>query len=320
MIEIAKECRTRYNCIFFGYADTFSHLIVQEGFEFRRMEPWLSERDIARLWKIDRMERPGNPFSVKQLRERVSGELLLYEELNPVAVVMGFTLSATISCRAAGIPLVCVMPFSYTAPFFKAKLAVFPESLDLPLLRRIPDRIQRRFMSYWGLHTRLWAGPFRRVAREYGILGLDRTMDLFQGDHNLVATVPELTGVRELPPGWRYVGPIYAKLPGELPEEIKSLPRDLPLIYFAMGSSARQDLLVKILNCFEGMPYRIVSPMKFHLEKLGLKLPENVQLYDWLPAHKVNPLADLAIIHGGGGNRPDGVSFGETFHRYRAPT
>ena len=42
MVEIAKAVREHFHCIFFGYSDKFSHLITEAGFEFKRMEPWLT--------------------------------------------------------------------------------------------------------------------------------------------------------------------------------------------------------------------------------------------------------------------------------------
>jgi UDP:flavonoid glycosyltransferase YjiC (YdhE family) len=313
MIEIAKRCRHKFRCIFFGYADTFAYLIEQEGFEFRRMEPWLSEADIEHLWQVDRMEKWGDPFSSEQLATRVQGEVQLFNEWKPAAVVIGFTLSVTISARVAGIPLIYVMPFSYTEPFFAAKLADVPELFDVPLTRLFPEKMRKNIVSYWGLHTKMWMKPFRTVAESYGLNGFVRTIDIYQGDYNLVASAAELTGVEQLPPRWKYVGPIFAKLRGDVPDEIEQMPRDQPIIYLAMGSSANLEILEKVLRSFAGLPYRVICPMKFHLQHSRIEVPRNVHLFDWLPAHKVNPLVDLAIIHGGEGTVQTACMSGKPF-------
>ena len=82
--------------------------------------------------------------------------------------------------------------------------------------------------------------------------------------------------------------------------EIAAIPRDKPLIYFAMGSSGTPEIVAKILQSFEGKPYHVIAPVKFQLGLVsGVRVPENVFVTDWVPALQVNKLADLAVIHGG---------------------
>jgi UDP:flavonoid glycosyltransferase YjiC (YdhE family) len=229
----------------------------------------------------------------------VKSECALYAELKPAAVVIGFTLSVYLSARSAKVPLVYVMPFPLTRPFLQAGLAEWPDAFDLPLLNLIPKSARDRWTNRWLLKTRLWTGPFRRVAAELDLPLPEALVDLYEGDFNLVTDIPELTGVPKLPPDWQYIGPIFARLPGEVPAEIMDLPR--PWIYCAMGSSANREILKTVLEGFAELPYAVVAPVQTHLQGMNLRLPQNVHVYDWLPAHKVNPLADLAVIHGGQG-------------------
>lgn len=67
-----------------------------------------------------------------------------------------------------------------------------------------------------------------------------------------------------------------------------------------MGSSGTPEIVGKILESFEGKPYRVIAPIKFQLDQLPrLRIPSNVVMTNWLPALKVNKLADLSLIHGG---------------------
>ena len=85
-----------------------------------------------------------------------------------------------------------------------------------------------------------------------------------------------------------------------MPEEIKNVPRDKPLIYFAMGSSGTREIVARIIESFEGRPYRVIAPVKFHLSQVPkVRIPSNVLVTDWVPALEVNKMADLAVIHGG---------------------
>jgi UDP:flavonoid glycosyltransferase YjiC (YdhE family) len=114
-----------------------------------------------------------------------------------------------------------------------------------------------------------------------------------------VAEPAEFTGVK-LPEDYYYTGPLIARQNFPIPDDVKNIPHDKPIICFAMGSSGTPEIIAKIVESFEGKPYRVIAPVKFHLDKVpGVKIPSNVLATDWLPAHKVNKLADLSLIHGG---------------------
>jgi len=80
---------------------------------------------------------------------------------------------------------------------------------------------------------------------------------------------------------------------------VLDLPRDRPIVYFAMGSSGRVEIIAKIITGFAGKPYRVIAPVKNLLEKHPVQVPENVLVTEWLPADKANRLADISVIHGG---------------------
>ena len=313
MIEIARESQGIFHCVFFGYCDVYSHLIEQAGFEFRRMSPWLTEDKIEHLWKVDRMESFSDPFTESELRERVESEVALYRELKPVAIVIGFTLSVTISARVSQIPLVYVLPFPLTRPFLEAGLATFPDEFDHPFLRMFSGRFLDRVTNDWLKNTKLWIRPFQRVSKHYGIKPINRLVDIYEGDFNLVTDIQELAGVKDLPENWHFVGPIFAHLEGEIPSELLHLSHEQPVIYCAMGSSANRDILKTVIESFDDTPYTVIAPIKAHIQNLRISIPKNVLVYDWLPAPKVNPLADIAVIHGGQGTVQTACSAGTPF-------
>ncbi len=85
-----------------------------------------------------------------------------------------------------------------------------------------------------------------------------------------------------------------------MPEKITEIPRDRPLIYFAMGSSGTRGSVARIIESFEGKPYRVIAPVKFQLAQVpNVRIPSNVVVTDWVPALQVNRMADLTVIHGG---------------------
>jgi len=121
---------------------------------------------------------------------------------------------------------------------------------------------------------------------------------LWEGDYNLLAEPEEFCEL-ELPPTYHYIGPLIGRLDSPIPEDILNLPKDKPIIYFAMGSSGQPEVIAKIVEGFTGKPYRVIAPVKSLLRNLDVKVPSNVIVTDWLPAHKVNPMADISVIHGG---------------------
>ena len=313
LIEIAKESRATFHCVFFGYSDIYSYLIEEAGFEFRRMRPWLTKEKVEHLWKVDRMEIFDDPFTETELTQRVESEIALYQELTPVAIVIGFTLSVTISARASKIPLVYVLPFPLTRPFLDANLSTFPDEFDYPFLRMIPERFLDNLTNQWLKNTKLWIKPFQRVARHYGVPPIKRLVDIYEGDFNLVTDIPALTGVNDLPENWHYVGPIFAHLAGDVPAELTNLTHEHPVIYCAMGSSANREILKTVIESFEHTPYTVIAPIKSHIQDYKISVPKNVLVYDWLPAPKVNPLADIAVIHGGQGTVQTACAAGTPF-------
>jgi UDP:flavonoid glycosyltransferase YjiC (YdhE family) len=176
---------------------------------------------------------------------------------------------------------------------------------------------------------------------------------MLETGYALLSDIPEFVRIGKVPDRYHFVGPFITRLEGEIPDEILNMPKDLPIVYFAMGSSGKQEIVKKILEGFAGKPYRVIAPVKHLLEGkrsggdyfntesvedgpvektdvrgadttnriskrnpelarqmaeemmsqkgMSVDIPENVLVTGWLPAHKVNPLASVSIIHGGQG-------------------
>lgn len=312
MIEVAKSCRDRFEPIFMGYGGEFTRLITEAGFACHGLSPSLTPEKVHYLWRIDRMEAFGDPFTQDEIRARVSSELELYRVVKPAVIVIGFTLSVYLSARIAEVPLVAVTPLSFTRPFFEAGLGRFPDQFRRGPLALLPSRIADAAMSRWALHTKAWIGPINRVAKEYRHPGFGTLLESWEADRMLVADIPEVTGVGQLPNGWSYIGPIFAKLPGALPPEVLATTNRHPMIYCAMGSSANAEVARTVIGAFVGSRFTVVAPMRAHLGQEFDGHP-NLVLTAWLPALEANELADLALIHGGHGTVQTACAAGTPF-------
>jgi len=300
-IAIAKAIAGDFHCHFSSYGGAFETLIEKEGFPLTRLEPRLTPEKIERLYAIDQARWIGPSHSVDFVRQMVRSELALYESLQPAAVVTGMNPSTCISCPTAQIPLVWVIQ-SGIAMNTAARLGKLKnvDMLDVAPIRWLPDslRVKLSEMILNGVFA-FAAKSFNQVAVEYGLEPFRCVEDLFWRGYDLLTAEPPGFSDLPLPPNAHLIGPLITRLNVPLPDEALNLPRDLPIVYFAMGSSGQADVIARIIAGFAGKPYRVIAPVKNLLDKRSVQIPDNVLVTGWLPAHKANLLADISVIHGG---------------------
>ncbi len=303
MVEIAKVARRTFDPIFLSYdgAGRNHDYIQKHGFRVVRLEPQLDEAAVERFWRADRMESWTEDFFTEDdLARRVESELALYATYRPVAVVTGFCLSVVVSARAAKVPLVWIAQSTWLDEY-SGRFAQWPDFADWAPLRIIPegirDAVARKLVPFG---YSLWARGLNRVGSRYGLPEI-RGSGLFEGEHTLFAEpegFSELSIPERLAGRARFVGPLLGSLDLPVPEEVQRMPRDQPIVYFAMGSSGIEPVVVEILKAFEGQPFRVIAPVG-NLLKDRADAPPNVVVTGWLPAEKVNPLASVSVLHGG---------------------
>lgn len=300
MIEIARACQSRFQIVFMAYGGMFEELIRNEGFVLREMAPRLTSEKIDHFYKVYKAEKIDPLFTVDELMERVNNEITLFNEVDPAALVTGYCLSTSISTRAVGIPLVSTIQSTWTPAYYEANLGTWPDMVDCSLMRWLPNQPLDRVYSKVSLPVGSFflGANFNKVARKYGVRRL-KSIELWEGDYALLAEPPEFSGLMDLPPHYRYIGPLIARLEREIPPEVLAIPRDQPIIYFAMGSSGNPEIIASIIEGFRSKPYRVIAPVRPLVQKMRIRVPPNVIVTDWLPAHKVNPMADVSVTHGG---------------------
>jgi UDP:flavonoid glycosyltransferase YjiC (YdhE family) len=304
MIEIARAARKHFNVIFASYGGQFEQLIEGEGFLLERMSPRLTQEKLARLRVVlsgETLNTVGY-LSAKELAARVPNEIAFFKEVKPAAVLTGWCLSVTISTRAAGIPFVNVLHSTTVREYYEAGLQSWPDRSDFGLVRwlfRNDEERMNRWVSRLVLKLAASVRAYNAVGPTYGLPKFKNFIDLIEGDHTLLADIPEWVGFPKVRPTLHYIGPLPARIDRPIPDEITSMPRDKPIVYFAMGSSGKPTLVAMILAGFRNKPYRVIAPVRSHIEQMTVDIPENVVVTGFLPAHKVNPMADVSVIHGG---------------------
>lgn len=302
MLEIAKACRGKFNTVFMSYGGEYEHYIREEGFDLVEMEPRLSGKKLARLRKVlagETLNTVGY-LSENELGPRVENEIALFTKIKPAAVLTGWCLSVTVSTRAAGVPFVNVLHSTSITEYYEEGLQSWPDRSDFAVFHWLfPEEKRLRWMNNLVLKLDAPLKPYHAIGKKYHVGPFRNFIELIEGDYTLLADIPELVNLPKLRPNLRHIGPLPFRMDAAVPEEITDMQKDRPIVYFAMGSSGKRSLIKEIIEGFEGKPYEVIAPVAAHIEGMDVKIPPNVLVTGFLPAHKVNPMADISVIHGG---------------------
>ncbi len=301
-IEIAKACQNIFKIIFLSYGGKFESLIEEAGFTLKKMEPRLTEKQLHHVRKAlsgETLNTVGY-FTAQEMEPRIENEIEYFKEMKPACVLTGWCQSVMISTRAAGIPFVNVLHSTSITEYYEAELQTWPDRSNFFFLRWFFSEAQlNRKISNLILKLKLPAQPFNILAKKYGLKEFNNFIEVLEGDYTLLADIPEWVGFPKIRPNVHYIGPLPFRLNAEIPRNITELPTDKPIVYLAMGSSGKPRLIAKIIEGFRDKPYRVIAPVSSHIKEMNLDIPPNVIVTGFLPAHKVNPLADISVIHGG---------------------
>ena len=318
LVEMGQALRKLgQEVVFFSHGGGYEYVALEVGFEVVAVAPTMSPERAAEYMAFNRGER-GNPFRESfftddELAAYVPAEADAFRQARADAVLIGWNLPSYLSAPLAGIPILVQQPGPFTAPFFDKKMGVFQPSL-LGAARRLP---LNWLVNWWLPRTKIWLAPFNRMAQSLGLPQWKSTLDLMAGDLTLVMDAPEILGIPpdELhayrprhprffhrPPVYRYGGPCFARLPGDVPEAIRvhfDTPR--PKLYCAMGVSGSPRVLGEVVEIADNLEIQSVIATTTVLSGREGRASGRVLLTPHVPAHLVNPLADIAITHGGAG-------------------
>lgn len=317
LVEVAKALRRRgCDTPFFSHGGPYEWVAEQAGFEVVRVEPQMGVERAKQYMRFNRGEGlkslRDSFFTYDELKQYVPSEVDAFTNARADAVLIGWNLPSYLSSQLAGIPIIVQQPGPFTAPFFDRKMGVFVPSL-VGWLRHLP---LDWFMNWLAPRMKFWIFPFNQLAEELGLPEYRSTLDFVAGDLTLVMDAPEILGIspQELeryrprhperfrrPPVYRYGGPCYAKLPGEIPEAVRrhfDTPRTK--LFCAMGVSGSPEVLRDVVDIVSDLDLQAVVLTTTILDD-AQSGSERVLTVPHAPAHLVNPLADVAITHGGAG-------------------
>ncbi|TVR57807.1 MAG: hypothetical protein EA426_11465 [Spirochaetaceae bacterium] len=303
------------------HGGTYESILKQEGIPYHIIPPVMSgER--CREYVLANIGKKPNFYTAAELRKDVAGEIEFFKRHKITLVHIGFTLSAKLSTRFLGIPL-STAHGSFLPPVFEKRMAPYQKDFDRGLIRLLPEEWKKRFVNRLYSHAKIYCKPFNAVAKELAIAPVQSVADLFLGDYAIVTDIPEIIGIPrdeieswENSPDSRYssriklfhAGAIYAKLFGEVPQDVREfLQTDQPKVFVALTSSV-EDCLSRVYEVLKDIDCRVIFCTTVHPK--NFEPSENILLKDHIPSHKVMPLCDLAIIHGGQGSIQTAIASG----------
>jgi UDP:flavonoid glycosyltransferase YjiC (YdhE family) len=254
---------------------------------------------VSRAW--DTEELFASAFSDEELvRAMTALHVDLMRDFKPNVVVDSFGPFGCLAARILGIPLVSVLQGNF-----------HPESSGY---------------LYWAGQRPAnlpSAGPvFSKIASEYGLAPIARSVDLLAGDLSLIVGTPETDPVS---PTARvtHIGPIvWQRGNAELPPWVSALNSDKPVVWVysgnpryagAAGSTACDSIVVirAAIAALADAPMHVVLTTGYQEVPAEIgKLPANFHHATYLPGRAMAERSDLMVHHGGHSSVMQGLAAG----------
>lgn len=330
-IAIAKALRDRGAPLRIAtHGGTYEHLITAAGFDHDRLgPPWSAERCAEFVRAVPGIGAPDQSmWSDEELRTYARAEAAYFAEHGVRVAVTGWTLTALLSTRLAGIPLVTGHAGALIPPLFERGLLPAPtRPMGLPFERVMPSWLRRRLYNAGLPGRQLYTGGLNRVAAELGVEGVPSLPAMLLGDLSLVTDVPEVIGVsRERVDGWtprnpagyrsgtrlRYAGPLFAQLEIPVPDRVDRFLTEPgpPVVYVAITSSSA-ELVREVVAGLADLDVRVLVAATVH--DLSDLESDRVLVEGLLPSHLVMPRVAAAVIAGGQGSVQTALASGLPF-------
>jgi len=310
---------------FFNHGGVHNHLISKAGIEEENLYPELSWEQHQKIMDINRYKtKVGTPLPVStaQWIAMAEADLKALEAFRPNGVYAGLNLSCMISVPYAKIPMVTQVPTVNCPAFIHKEMYNMPNTMEKNFFMQkiVPGIVKRKIMKRILLKDSAKASltTFNEARKHFGLKPIYNITDLVKGDITILPDLPILSGLsdKDLTPGYYYSGPIFSRMDIPVAEEIKNVFKRPGLnIFISLGSSGFPETLKLIIETLRPVKhFNIVCSTTTILEpeELGQNT-ERFYACKFLPAHLVNEMADIAVLHGGQGTIQNAAWAGTPF-------
>jgi len=318
MLHIARALRTQgmETCIA-THGGPYTRVLEEAGERYTLLEPRFDAARSARyLRDLVQIGRPGVRMQPpEEVRRSVAAEAEFLRAQGAAAVVIGFTLTAYLSSRVAGIPLVASHGASYVPPMFERGLAPAPTTMPIPGTEWLPAWLKRKLANTGPMRLTDPVRFLNDVAAELGVEPVPSLAALMLGDLTLVTDTPEVLGVsatelaawqprhpQAYRAGTRLVatGPLFARLDLPVPPAVEPFLDGAEPTALVVLSSATPQLLRAAVRRVRAAGPRVIVGATIH--DFGPNDDAGVVVADLLPNHEVMPRVQVAVTMGGQGS------------------
>lgn len=335
-IELARGLRQecpqgiKLEVVFLSHGSSFDNKIINDGFEIHHTEPMLP----GISFQHDLKTVPNNMIGDENLAYKLlRGEIEALRDIQPDFFIHGFWPIAGIAAKIVKVPMeISYLPLPFSEEPFTTYLTKDVPDFEKPLTR-FSVEIRKFIMSKISKSVKLKAPQLKQdnIIKAYArYTGRQETpemqnlFDMLKSDFTIVNDLPVFYEGDKLPDNFKVVGPLYS--PSEQYEEvdIKILQHFDPekekfRIFCTLGSSGERSYLIEAIKAltvgadpdWEAVVLcpRSICPIGEALELTSGY--NNIYVTDaFVPALKVNSMADLVISHGGQGTVQTAIAGG----------
>lgn len=313
-LETAKAMKaTGAELRFFNHGSVYEHFMAQSGIDCRNLKPELSWEQHKIIMDINRYKAPvGTPMPVtaEEWIAMAEADIEALTDFRPDGVYAGLNLSCMISVPYLKLPMITQVPTVNCPAFIESELYNMPNIMEKNFITRhvVPGWAKRKLMKkvLLGNSAKKSVVSFNEARKKFGLAPIYNIVQLVKGDLTLLPDLPELSLLpkEKLTDGYVYTGPIFAHLDEPMPFKVYEIFNRKGLnVFCSFGSSGFSETLketVSALREIEGVNIICATTTICTPQELGPET-DNFFATSFLPAHLVNELADIAVIHGGQG-------------------
>ncbi len=318
MLHIAQALQKRGEKVALAsHGGPYLRVLADAGMPCTLLEPHMTDARCARFLKdLIQIGRPGVRLQPPdEVRRSVQAEAAFFRATGARMAVIGFTLTAYLSKRVAGIPLAASHGGSWVPPVLQRGLAPVPTTMPIPGTEWLPRWLKRQFANRSSHRMTDPVKFLNVVAAELGVEPVPTLAALMLAELTLVTDVPEILGVsahdmdawrphpaRAYRAGTRltYVGPMFAKLDVPVPPPVQAfLDGSRPTAYVVLSSSA-PEMLRAVTARVRQAGLRVIVGATIH--DFGPNDDADVVVAGILPSHQIMPKVDVVVVMGGQGS------------------
>lgn len=321
-IEMAKALEkycpedTNLHIVFISHGSRFEENVRKLGFDVYHANPTLPGVGLYQ----DLAMTPTNLIGTNKLaQELLLGEIEAYSEIKPDIVLYGFWPIAGLARRMISPQIcgVCFVPLPLVANFFDMlpdvpeQIKIFsllPKRLRLLFFKLIPHFVKKRVPI-------LRQNNIRNAAIQLGWHRepLINVFDLLKADLTIVNDLADFYQLDKFPSGVKFTGPLFSIPDDKIdidPEILNVFSVEIvkPKIFCTLSSAGSEEMLKPILEAFTygvGLNWNAVILSPHYSVDKCLKILNNrdgIYVTDkFVPALKINLMADITLCHGGQG-------------------